>query len=170
MKIRNGFVSNSSSSSFTVSNVRMGYDMIQPTRNDIYIIGNEGETEFGWGEYAIRDVHSRINWAFIQAAYLIKQDKKPEDIFCIRTMPLKYNKSCREMNMLLDLIKENSKIKEVSSNITQKWESKNKKYGYIDHQSASYEGVNLEIFKSKESLRDFIFGRDSIIFLDNDNH
>ncbi len=170
MKVRNGFVSNSSSSSFTVSDSKMGYDTIQPTRDDIYIIGDKGETEFGWGEYAIHDIHSRINWAFIQAAYLIKQDKKPDNRFSIYHMPLKYNKSCEKMNMLLSLIKENSKIKKIKSILTTSYHEKNMKCAYIDHQSASCEGVNIEIFDSIDILRDFIFGKDSIIFLDNDNH
>lgn len=42
--------------------------------------------------------------------------------------------------------------------------------GYIDHQSSASEGYNTEMFDSEQSLKDFIFGKDSYIHTDNDNY
>ncbi len=48
-------------------------------------------------------------------------------------------------------------------------------WGYIDHQSCeSYdgevEGAAVEVFKSRDALRDFIFNPQSVLVTDNDNH
>lgn len=40
-------------------------------------------------------------------------------------------------------------------------------YGYIDHKSS---GIALDAFKSKETLREFIFNTNSELVIDNDNH
>lgn len=39
--------------------------------------------------------------------------------------------------------------------------------GYIDHQSC---GTSSEVFESKETLKAFIFGKNSVLIIDNDNH
>jgi len=150
MKIRNGFVSNSSSSSFVIVNAKKGYEKLEPTQDSVYKIGNCGTTEFGWGVEDITDIHSRINFALIQALLTNREDW---------------------IGMIENVILENSdSIKELEFSITVDYNNKEKIHGYIDHQSSACEGENVEIFKNKKNLKDFIFGKNSSIHLDNDNH
>lgn len=59
---------------------------------------------------------------------------------------------------------------EVKSIISNHWNSNNEEvYGYIDHQSASYEGDNIKMFESEETLTRFLFSEDSFIQGGNDN-
>jgi hypothetical protein len=146
MKIRLGFVSNSSSSSFVTVDARTGYDKLYVDDNTL-TVGQIGITEFGWGYEEINDMWSRINFAWLQTTY--------NPYF---------------MPMFETVIKENSDITKILSVISKKWDEPNTVHGYIDHQSNASEGENTEIFDSKEILRDFIFGSHSKITLDNDNH
>lgn len=141
MKARQGFVSNSSSSSFVV---------IGETGNDSHevkslimkgevTLGNQGRDDFGWGPETIQDVFSRINFAKIQA-----------------------ENNTEWLKMLERVIKD-----EIGCD-TIVWEMSD--YPYIDHQSNASEGENTEIFDSDDSLRRFLFCSDSLIELDHDNH
>ncbi len=144
MKIRTGFISNSSSSSFVIIDASTGYVDF----NSSLSFGFEGRTEFGWGPEVLRDVHSKINFAYLQAI------KNPKNIKMLEEVIHKYTGS----------------NKEIVWNITDEYDCKNKVYGYVDHASSAEEGKNLEIFKNKKALKDFLFGHKSKIILDNDNH
>ena len=85
MKIRSGFVSNSSSSSFIVwgsndvyiipSMVRKGYRLINPkTLNVPQTFG--GETGFGRQRENYTDIGSRINWAYMS----VRSKRNAEDL------------------------------------------------------------------------------------------
>lgn len=114
-----------------------------------YVVGNRGETQFGWGPEVIDDIHSRINFAYLQSIE---------------------GKNEKWLKMLEDVIKGNSEIKTIRYVITDKCDDKDKVWGYIDHQSSAVEDKNTEIFENKRVLKDFIFGVKSKIVLDNDNH
>lgn len=153
MKVRSGFVSNSSSSSFIVIG-NSGEDCSKWLSQTIkrclddgspapYCIGKNGETEFGWSVETHSDVHSRINFAYLQA-----RDREPN--------------GSAFMQMLFEAIKEaTGRLPTVDAEI--------QKDGYIDHQSSSSEGQNIEMFDDIDTLKRFLFDDSSYIETGNDN-
>jgi len=155
MKIRNGYVSNSSSSSFVViskepldKESEKLYFGILKNRSDggVFIPFQAGECVFGWQRIKYRDFSDKLNWAILQALYAF-EDLKNEK-------PMKLLKQFfREAGLTID----NDAIKDSSS-------------AYIDHQSCCGEDSSqLAIFKSMPALKVFLFNRDSFIQCDNDN-
>lgn len=70
-----------------------------------------------------------------------------------------------QTNMLVELLTEHTGAKAISVLARREDYS-----SYIDHQSAACEGgAAKEVFKSKDSLKKFIFSRDSWLFTGNDN-
>lgn len=159
MKLRSGFVSNSSSSSFISFSAKD--ELISTTSyaeyvNDPLVVdGNFGVTEFGWGPDVIKGWQNMVTFAYLQTRYAKNDDW---------------------LDMLENVIKKTLGISEIIWEIAlNRWESdddydKNKTCGYIDHQSNATEEKNTKMFVDEDSLTKFIFGKRSYINLDNDNH
>lgn len=154
MKTRLGFVSNSSSSSFVVI---AKSDMIPrgQWKNQPLNVGESGEREFGWDNKKYTSVYSRINFAYLQAMSVAEYDKSSEAT------------KHKWLAMLEKVIKEYTGTPSIANLIEMEYGGKY--WGYIDHQSCSSEGENTEIFESEESLKNFLFSRDSYIQGGNDN-
>lgn len=169
MKIRHGFVSNSSSSSFVVINaltdegfyIRKLKENLEGTQ--LVVDRNFGETKFGWSSEEYYDFGSKVIFAYLQANYLADCEfiNSPE---CIK-------QGKRWLAMLEKVLKDKLKITDIVWNITTQYGEKaeGKDHAYIDHQSASIEGSNTEMFDSEESLTNFLFNPTSYIQTGNDN-
>jgi len=148
MKIRSGFVSNSSSSSFIVIS-QEGY---QPFRLGSFVkIPDhfyDSTYEFGWGPGRISDTESKINFAYLQCLDVNNEEW---------------------LELLEEVLKEETGVEKIVWNFAKSYEDRGIE-GYIDHQSSAGEGKNTQIFESKETLRAFLFNNGSYIQLDNDNH
>ena len=164
MKARTGFVSNSSSSSFVVIDSSCGYESLNIDGGHAILGPEKGEHEFGWGPERIDDIWSRINFAFLQAHYAIPE----HDALLEKARTIVYGHSNSYLQMLEEVLMENSNINTITWDFTR--DEFGFEEGYIDHQSNASEGQNMEIFNSKDTLKDFIFGKNSYIQLDNDNH
>lgn len=148
MKVRCGFISNSSSSSFVVIDYASNkFNKLASIDDNVIEIGECGEVEFGWGPCKITDIFSRINLAAI-----IIKEYMPVDIID------------EYWKLLEKVIFANTSYNAISYNKIKNGQI----YAYVDHQSVS--GMREDIFKSEDSLRTFIFGSNSYIQLDNDNH
>ena len=155
MKIRNGFVSNSSSSSFIV----IGNESLTIPKFN----GNElnipedfgGETEFGWGIETLSDFGSKLNFTYIQTTY-----KDGEEPLLNKALEAAEGHSNIWRSLLEGVLKDKFGVDKINWDID----------GYIDHQSAAGEGENTEMFDSVHNMEQFLFAEDSCINLDNDNH
>lgn len=150
MKIRQGFVSNSSSSSFVViGNENPSFAYFDKYKDQYITLGLDGETEFGWDNVKYSGVDTRINFAYLQT-------------------------SCGEnkewLQLLENTIMNYTGATSIDWRLTEEWDT-NKGYvhGYIDHQSHTGEGKNTEIFENEEVLTRFLFSNDSYIQGGNDN-
>ena len=163
MKIRNSFVSNSSSSSFiiissdgcTTQNIR--------TSDGVFILGEYGEVEFGWQTEKYDDMYSKINFCYIQAKQINNQNY-------LDMLEKELKEQFPEINTILPIISDDWKCEDTKISHPVDYSDIQLRYGYIDHQSSSIESQNLNMFDSEESLKNFLFNSSSYIQNDNDNH
>lgn len=160
MKIRHGFVSNSSSSSFIVISDSEELDISIPekafTADGKLPIPNEyGTYSFGWEPKWYGSTLDRVNFTFCQLMYSGEDSKEL-------------------LQMFEDVLKEAYITPKFI--ITEEDAKNNGQYicamdydFYIDHQSSAIENKNTEMFNSKEKLYDFLFRKGSGIQGGNDN-
>lgn len=108
--------------------------------------------EFGWDYDSYYDAQSKASYMAIYASCW-SGDKKEEFI-----------------EKLKRVIIEQTGAKDVLFNFTEEYDSKDgKNWSYIDHQSVDSEDYHW-VFDDEETLRQFIFNRNSVLTTDNDNH
>jgi len=177
MKIRNGFVSNSSSSSFVINNsTEFKVPELEPTliNKKLLVVPHQfgGETCFGRQRENYRDFGSRLNFAYLIAHSIYTFYEKKADGFRDGFFD-QHNKLMKKYQssifMLEEVLKETFGFTEI------KWLIKadddyegppdGKIGGYIDHQSTWYERPgNIEhIFKDKQTLYNWLFGTNNYI-------
>ena len=167
MKIRDDFVSNSSSSSFIVwmksdeNNKKPSIDaakllldsVVQNNADNIVCIPNImiGETQFGWEFVYYEGFGTKLNFCAIQCYDAIEENKTVEDSTYWKQL----------MDALHHLFGDEFKF-------VFNYKSIYNYDSYIDHQSSSCEGQNVEMFESVDKLIDFLISP-SYIEGGNDN-
>ncbi len=151
MKIRQGFVSNSSSSSFI--SIDMKNKPKKPKLNTDTLVVNSslGRTEFGWGPERLFGCSIMLIFSYLQVQYT--QEKWLQE---------------NRLVMLENVIKKVLGVKHIVWEIGDKWDKDGR--SYIDHQSSAKEGKNTQMFQNEETLEHFIFSPNSHITLDHDNY
>lgn len=158
MKTRQGFVSNSSSSSFVVIG-NSGKKQYPKLKEGNVVDFSQEKFGFGWGPATLYRAEDRLAFAMLQILTLANEwnDKEKKCIPDFSQPPVKGWKK-----MLEEVLREECNVTHIN------WEQH--KYSYIDHQSSASEGRNTKIFKDKKTLCQFLFDAASQIDLDNDNH
>lgn len=140
MKIRLGFVSNSSSSSFLViEHFDIKQNHIKELIKDLDIVDNVlvinevNGFHFGWGPEDLISLDNKIAWCYLQG-------------------------SESNVEVLTKVLKETLHVDNVIYNITDE-------KSYIDHQS-----YDNSIYDNESKLKAFLFHPYNYIHLDNDNH
>jgi hypothetical protein len=154
MKVRTGFVSNSSSSSFIV--IGNGDHLVVNKPIDHLIIPGTfgGQTCFGWEDIQYDTFGDRLNWATLCALY----QRDTGDFSWL--------------DMLTEVLREELNLKsyDIEYNFSLTDSTTGEVFGYIDHQSTHLENPeNGVMFASKQALKDWLFAINSYIQGGNDN-
>lgn len=195
MKIRKGFVSNSSSSSFIVYDKNdtmiepqikpdliydvedwIGYDsekvkevgMYYQLAPTITLPTREGKSEFGWDFERCYDILGKLNWCAIQLLYAKKRESN------LYIMKIDNN---TERVSIYEMIRNFEEVMRDELHLNIKFDynsieddSPEGEWAGIDHQSTITENIWInEFFADKEAIKAFLCGENSYYQGGNDN-
>lgn len=193
MKMRNDFVSNSSSSSFIVIS-KTGKDQTNDIKRDfknrhVHVIPHYNyKHDFGWETVVTSSFEDKLNFVGLQLLYLLEMKIsnlicKPEpnqyawhskyegkfDEYYLMTKKVCKEKFGFEIELNKDLLNIGTYVRNEGSNeLIEHYISMNYDF-YIDHQSNISENSCAEMFESEEAMYDFLRTEDSYIQGGNDN-
>ena len=156
MKIRNGFVSNSSSSSFVIIDYKNKPSKIDMGIDTLIVSQEMGKNQFGWEEETSFDWGSKVIFCYLQTLYA-------------RNKYSKFNLFADTwLDMLETVIKDYTGCKKIEWLLSiENYTAENN--SWIDHASSAVENRNTKMFDTYEDLARFIFGNKSFIQTGNDN-
>jgi len=173
--IRNDFVSNSSSSSFIVIAKIVSNKEMKKTQEEVKNIkkillpAKYGTYCFGWEHKVYDDIWSKLNFCAIQLHDLKRCDTSKKNL---SKMPKYYREfyekytfdKCLKLfkNVCKDHLNLDVDIK-LEYNEDEEWDY------VIDHQSSVIEARNMNMFKDKQTLYNFLLTSESYIQGGNDN-
>lgn len=160
MKFRNGFVSNSSSSSFIV--IRETEELSTESldrridEEGVLHLGQEGETEFGWSPDTYHDIWSKLNVAWLALNFygVYKEDLA---LMSEKEFDVEFG---RQRYLLQAVQTHYPQVKRIDFKVEDG-------DAYIDHQSVD---SIREPLCSVEAVERFVFNPLSYVETDNDNH
>lgn len=168
MKIRNGFVSNSSSSSFIVLSKKGSPEKPEMFGLDSLEVPGKfgGITEFDWSTFWSNDIGTKLNFLILQAQEYANDPYIEEE-----------NRDPTKLNLILDTLKEYLKVDEINIHFTKDfdWDEDEREdpedvWAMIDHQSLFSQGTPIpEGLFTKEGILNFIFNPESKLLMGNDN-
>lgn len=177
MKIRNDYVSNSSSSSFIVIEGEPEKVNV-PSYSDwdpLILPTDEGCYKFGWQIEDYNDFWSKLNWCAIMIGEILAAKKdgyfedKENDNDWMKARNAELRKMFDKVDGYVKLLKDVCR-KEFNIEFEIEFDE-DRLYAYIDHQSGPFEdSSNLEMFDSYDDLYTFLASPNSYIHCDNDNH
>lgn len=180
MKLRNGFISNSSSSSFVVFGDTFEEEnipedtFVQTSLNnyEITLPIVQADKEFGWDIIRYKGILTKLNFAICQVYYTAITNYECENNTII---DFRDKNPCGERESLLRKAIENNFRKTHGENCNLKIIINLALIGgfngaYIDHGSSAVENKNVEIFDSIEKMEDFLFNANTYIQGNNSNN
>lgn len=159
MKIRKGFVSNSSSSSFVVLGKNINEENKVQLASHLWKFMNEDdrltyfpEHSFGWEVVKYYETITKFDWALIMTTCL-NDERRTNFIIAI-------NHSLQDYKIQIDM--------EYLNHIKEIYDSWDTEHAYIDHQTME-KIRNHELFDSEDDIIRFLFSSESYIQNTNDN-
>lgn len=122
--------------------------------------------KFGWGPEDYRDSLTKLNYCavhFMEGAPQYEGETNSGNYVGTDNKSVEYD---RQLALFEKVVKEHTGADEIVYECSSNY-GDDEGWSYIDHQS---DGTASEAFKDEETLKAFLFNRQSVLVIDNDNH